>query len=66
MLIHKRPSENNGLDDTNLNRDIVSLLRIYFERDAYIDILANIPILVYTATWGFPMTVEETYEYDDY
>lgn len=66
MLIQKRTSEIKGLDDPRLNRDIVILLKKYFYKDAFIDILANIPILLYTAFWGFPKTLEETYEYDDY
>lgn len=66
MLIQKSTSNSKGLDDPLLNRDIILLTKKYFERDAYIDILANIPILLYTIFKGFPSSTEEVMEYDDY
>jgi len=66
MLIQTNSSMSKGLDDPLLNRDIWLLTKKYFKRDAYIDILANFPILFYTIFVGFPMSIEDTYEYNDY
>ena len=66
MLINKSQKEAHGLDDPKYERNWKELFKNYFMRDAWIDILANIPIVLYFIVWGYPTTEEEVYEFDDY
>ena len=48
-----------GLNDPTLERDIGEILKQYFLRDAFFDISANVPILIYFFVYGMPRTDEE-------
>ena len=42
-----------------LERDICKIIKMYFIRDAFFDITANVPILAYILIKGQPQTSEE-------
>ena len=52
------------MKDPLLERDICKIIKQYLIRDAFFDITANVPILVYTIIYGMPRTNEEIEEAD--
>ena len=50
------------LEDPMLHRDIVYIIKNYFKQEAWFDIAANGPILLYIFAYGKPSTEEEIEE----
>ena len=67
LLAKQGQSKKDGLDDPELERDITKLLVSYLLNDAFFDILANFPILLYILiNKGSPKGAEELEEYGEY
>ena len=59
ILERQAAREREGLQNSELNRDIVWNLLRYLETKAVFDILANVPFLVYVPIFGFSFTESE-------
>ncbi len=42
-----------------LQRDIKVLIKVYFKKEAYFDIAANLPVLIFNIMIGFPTELDD-------
>ena len=66
MLVKNIAGDKTGLADPILERDFYYLLNNYLTGEGIIDILANVPILIYSFILGMPTKLDiEDYEHKE-